>query len=206
MPQSSAEPTPAVPERAPQASPAKATAHPQALPPQAPLALRLSLGSEVPVGITPAPTAGAKLGLGLEGRRWLVLLEVNAALASTHHSVYGDVSAWPAGTALLPCARPALGPNVALDVCAAARFGALFSHAEGVSRSVRTRVPLLAFGPRLGLEWLPWQSLGFALDLEATLPVTRVHLLIEDLGRRQEVWASARIGMIGGLSLLVRLN
>jgi hypothetical protein len=53
---------------------------------------------------------------------------------------------------------------------------------------------------------LPWQSLGFALDLEATLPVTRVHLLIEDLGRRQEVWASARIGMIGGLSLLVRLN
>jgi hypothetical protein len=192
----------------PPSQPPPATSPPTA-PPQAetPMGVFLDAGALVSVGMQPGPAAGARLGGGLGGLSdgWSVHLEVAAFLPSERRREYGAVSSHALYGSLLPCVHPG-SARITLDLCAALSLGALFSDAQGVTRSQPVTDRYTTVGARAGLSLMVSDSVGFALDAEVPVALTRVHLLVDDAGVSRQAWAGSRVGFIGGAQVVLKLR
>ncbi len=98
------------------------------------------------------------------------------------------------------------GAIVTVDVCAVASAGALFSHAEGVTRSRPVTDLYTTVGARVGLTLRASDSVGFAVDAEAPFALSRVHLLVDDAGVSREAWVAGRVGFIGGARVMLTFH
>lgn len=200
---------PSQPDRAPVAAPSNTESAPRSATggPEAKrrmFGVRLTAGGFIPFGLTPGLTAGARLGVGLDAGTWLVALEGSATLDGTKDSDAGSVSARSVDGALVPCLAPSLTRRVTLALCAVGRLGVMRADAEGVTRPAPKSDLVATVGPRVGVAVFPWRVLGAGLEAELPVSLTRVHLLIDEQGQRREVWASARIGMVPSLSIILR--
>jgi hypothetical protein len=200
--------TAASPEQPP---PSSAIAPPQSPPPPPPppavkatLAGFLNAGAVVSVGIQPGPAPGVRLGGGLGRRVWSVGLEAVAFLPSEREQPYGTASAHALYGSLLPCLHPE-STRLTVDLCAVMSVGALFSDAAGVTRSRPVTDRYLTVGPRVGLTLKASDWVGFTVDAEAPLALSRVHLLVDDAGVTREVWAAGRVAFIGGATVVLKL-
>jgi hypothetical protein len=93
-----------------------------------------------------------------------------------------------------------------LDVCAVVSVGALFSRGASVTRSRPVTDRYTTVGARVGLTLRASDSVGFTVDAEAPLALSRVHLLVDDAGVSREVWAAGRVGFIGGARVVVQVH
>jgi hypothetical protein len=169
------------------------------------LARFLHAGAVISVGIQPGTAPGIRLGGGLGRRAWSIGLEAAAFLPSERERSYGTVSAHALYGSLLPCLHPG-SARLTVDVCTVASVGALFSDAEAVTRSQAATDLYATVGARVGLTFRASDALGFTLDAEAPVALSRVHLLVDDAGVRREVWAAGRIGFIGGARVVLKLH
>jgi hypothetical protein len=167
----------------------------------------LDAGILVSVGMQPGPAAGVRLGGGLGGLSdgWSVHLEVAAFLPSERQREYAAVSSHALYGSLLPCVHPG-SARFTVDVCAALSVGALFSDAKGVTRSRPVTDRYTTLGARVGLSLRVSDSVGFAVDAEAPVALSRVHLLVDDAGVSREAWAASRVGFIGGAQVVLKLR
>ena len=169
------------------------------------LAAFLDAGAVVSVGIQPRPAPGIRLGSYLGRRAWSVGLEMVAFLPSERAQPYGTVSAHALYGSLLPCLHPG-GTRLTVDVCAVMSLGALFSDGAGVTRSRPVTDLYATVGARVGLTLTVSDRVGFALDAEAPLALSRVHLLVDDAGVSRELWAAGRVGFIAGARVVLKLH
>ena len=139
----------------------------------------------------------------LASRAWSVGLEVAAFLPTERQQPFGTASAHALYGSLRPCLHPGT-TRLTVDVCVVMSVGALFSDGSGVTRSRPVTDRYTTVGARVGLTLRASDSLGFALDAEAPVQLSRVHLLVDDAGINREVWAASRVGFIGGARLLVK--
>ena len=128
-----------------------------------------------------------------------------AFLSSERERSYGTVSAHALYGSLLPCLHPG-SARLTVDVCTVASVGALFSDGEGVTRSRPVTDLYTTVGARIGLTLRASDSVGFTLDAEAPVVLSRVHLLVDDAGVNREVWAAGRVGFIGGARVVLKLH
>jgi hypothetical protein len=156
----------------------------------------------------PAPRGGARLLVALDGGAWTVGAEGTFLFPSRARADEGPlaVTAWVAHGALVPCARPAFGTHFSLDFCAVGTLGAMRSEAEGVTRSEPATDVFATVGPRLGASLFPWEQVGFEASADLAFPVSRIHLYIDDRGTDREIWSSAPVAFVGGLSTVVRFR
>jgi hypothetical protein len=203
-------------ERRPVPQPPTARPAPTAAPPSpsapaapthaaSPLGFQLDLGPVLSFGMQPSPAVGLRLGGGLRIGPWSVAAEASAFLPTERSAPYGAVSAHALYGSIVPCAHPG-SARLAVDLCAVVSIGALFSDAEGVGQSRAVTDRYTTVGPRLGLTFVLSDSLGFMLNVEAPVNLSRVHLYIDDGGVSREVWAAGRLGFIGGASLVLKLQ
>jgi cell division septation protein DedD len=182
--------------------------HPSTAPPHAETAMGLLLhpGALVSSGMQPAPAPGLRLGAALAGNgKWSVGLELAAFLPSDQKREYAAVSAHALYGSLLPCVHPG-SPRFTIDLCAALSVGALLATAKGVTRSQPMTDRYTTVGARLGITFMASDSVGFALDAEAPVALSRVHLLVDDAGVSREAWAASRVGFIGGARVVLKLR
>ena len=85
-------------------------------------------------------------------------------------------------------------------------LGALFSDGAGVTRSRPVTDLYATVGARVGLTLTVSDRVGFALDAEAPLALSRVHLLVDDAGVSRELWAAGRVGFIAGARVVLKLH
>ncbi len=163
---------------------------------------RITAAFVVPVGITPAPHGGVRLGLGVEGNVWSLVAEGVFFFPSSHTEPFGTVSSYVAHGSLVPCAHLPLHSIVFIDLCAVGSVGAMFSDAADVERSDPQTHVFATVGPRAGLTVMPWQSVGFEATFDMPVNLARAHLVIEDRGVPREVWVASRVGFVGGLGLV----
>jgi hypothetical protein len=144
------------------------------------------------------------LGFALDASVFSIGLEGAFLFPSSEDSSFGKVSAYVLHGSLVPCVHPADLGQVLLNFCAVGSLGAMRSNASQVTRAEPATDLFATAGPRVALVVM--LSHGFGLGLSADVPVTlsRIHLDIEDGGQRHEVWASTRVGFVGGLSLVAR--
>jgi hypothetical protein len=128
-----------------------------------------------------------------------------AFLPSERGQPYGTASAHALYGSLLPCLHPG-STRLTVDLCAVMSVGALFSHGAGVTRSRPVTDRYTAVGARVGLTLRATDSVGFTLDAEAPLALSRAHLLVDDAGVSREVWAAGRVGFIGGAKVVLQLH
>lgn len=169
------------------------------------LAILLDGGPVLSVGLQPGPAVGLRLGGGARFGPWSVRAEAAAFLPSERGGPYGVVSAHALYGSLVPCAHPG-SPRLTVDLCAVVSIGALFSDAKGVERSRAVTDRYTTIGPRLGFTLMLSDSLGFMVNVEAPVNLSRVHLFIDDAGLSREVWAAGRVGFVGGASLVLKLQ
>jgi hypothetical protein len=153
----------------------------------------------------PGPALGLRLGGDARVGPWSIGLEAAAFLPSQRKEPYGTVSAHALYASLVPCAHPVSG-RFTVDLCAVMSLGALFSNATNVGQSRAVTDRYTTVGPRIGLTFMSSESLGFMLNAEAPVNLSRVHLDIDDVGVRREVWAASRLGFVGGASLVLKLQ
>lgn len=168
------------------------------------LGARFSGGVFLPWGLTPGVAPGARIGGGLDGDSWLVVLEASATLESSKSSNVGTVTAQLFDAALVPCLRPTLSAGVALALCAAGRIGMLSSNAEQVTRATPQTDLVGSLGPRAGVELSLSRTFGFGIEAEIPVAFSRVHLVVDDDGQQHEVWASSRVGMVAAATVIFR--
>ena len=156
----------------------------------------------VPVGITPAITGGARVGVGIEGNVWSLVAEGAFLFPSSHEEPFGTVSSYVIHGSLVPCAHLPLHEILFIDLCAVGSVGAMFSDAEDVERSDPQTHLFAAIGPRAGLTVMPWPNVGFEATFDMPVNLQRAHLVIQDRGVEREVWAASRVGFVGGLGLV----
>lgn len=180
---------------------------PVAPPPRAHTVSRIlfDLGPVLSLGTQPNPAVGLRLGGSVRVGPWSVGAEASAFLPTERSAPYGTVSAHGLYGSLVPCAHPG-GARFTLDVCAVLSLGALFSDATGVGQSRAVTDRYTTLGPRLGFTFMASDALGFAVNAEAPVNLSRVHLFIDDGGASREVWAASRLGFIGGASLVLELQ
>ncbi|MFO0618998.1 MAG: hypothetical protein U0414_40795 [Polyangiaceae bacterium] len=166
---------------------------------------RLTAAFVMPVGLTPAPRGGVRVGAGVDGHLWSVLAEGEILFPSSETSSFGSVSAWVARGSLVPCAGLPLHRILLLDLCAAGSIGAIIADAEDVGRASPVTEIVATVGPRAGLLVKPWDHVGFEATFEVPVNLDRAHLVIEDRGEPKEVWAASRVGFVGGLGLVFSL-
>jgi len=147
-----------------------------------------------------------RLGASLEAGSWSIGSEGAVLLPSSRTSSFGTVSASVLHGSLVPCMHPRLGANVSLDLCAVGSVGAMSSHADQVTVSTPARDLFATIGPRAAVTVMPWGAVGFSASFELPIPLSRIHLQIEDGGERRQVWASSSVGLGVGLSLVLRLR
>jgi hypothetical protein len=128
-----------------------------------------------------------------------------AFLPSERAQTYGTASAHALYGSLLPCLHPG-STRLTVDVCAVISVGALFSDGSGVTRSRPVTDRYTTAGARVGLTLRASDSIAFALDAEAPVLLSRVHLLVDDAGVKREVWAAGRVGFIGGARVVMTLH
>jgi hypothetical protein len=181
---------------------------PPSPPPQdhARLGFRGGVGAVLPIGVVPAPRGGVRLLLGLDGGSWTVGAEGSFLFPSRREEAFGAVTAWVASGALVPCARPWFEAVLSIDFCAVGAIGVMRSDAEAVTRSEPTSDVFASVGPRLGVSLFPWRHVGFEATADLAFPLSRIHLYIDDRGAAREVWSSAPVGFVGGLSTVVRFR
>ena len=166
---------------------------------------RLSLAFVMPVGLTPAPRGGVRVGAGMDGGLWSLAAEGAFLFPSSSTESFGTVSSYVVHGSLVPCGELPLHPVVLVDLCAVGSLGAMLSDAEEVERSDPQTHLFATVGPRAALAVMPWPQLGFAATVDVPVNLARAHLLIEDGGDSREVWAAERVGFVGGVGLLLRL-
>lgn len=163
---------------------------------------RVTAAFAMPVGLTPAPRGGVRAGLGIEGHVWSIVAEGVLFFPSSHEEPFGTVSSYIAHGSLVPCAHLPLHAIVLLDLCSVGSVGAMFSDAEGVTRSDPQTHVFATVGPRAGLTVMPWPVAGFQATFDVPVNLARAHLFIEEGGEGREVWAASRVGFVGGLGLV----
>lgn len=166
---------------------------------------RLTAAFVMPVGLTPAPRGGVRVGAGVDGHLWSVLAEGEIFFPSSATAAFGSVSAWVARASLVPCAGLPLHRIVVLNLCAAGSIGAIVADAEDVERASPATEIVATVGPRAGLTVMPWDHVGFEATFDVPVNLDRAHLVIEDLGEPKEVWAASRVGFVGGVGLVFSL-
>jgi len=169
-----------------------------------PLGVRVDGGIIFVSGITPAPSPGARLAVSLFSGLCSIGGEGAAIVSSSQTSAFGTVSAHVFHGSLVPCVHPGLTSMLTLDLCIVGSVGVMSSHADQVTVSQPARDLFATVGPRAGVTWMPWRTVGFAASLDLPVSLSRVHLLIEDSGQSRQVWASSSLGFVGGFSLVVR--
>jgi hypothetical protein len=170
------------------------------------LGLRLDAGGTIEVGILPAVRGGLRLGAALDVGLWSIGVEGGALFSGSQASAYGTVSAYVLDGSLVPCLHHELAHAFVLDSCVVGSLGGMFSHASQVTRSRPTTDLFAAIGPRAGLTVMPWPALGFAAAFDLLVSLSRVHLVIDDMGESHQVWASSTVGIVGGVSMVLRFR
>jgi len=166
----------------------------------------LDAGPLFSIGMQPGPAVGLRLGGGVRLGPWSIGAEAAAFLPSEQSGrPYGTVSAHALYGSLVPCAHPG-SARFTVDLCGVVSIGALFSDATNVGQSRAVTDRYTTVGPRIGFTFMPSDSLGFRLNAEAPVNLSRVHLDIDDGGASREVWAASRLGFIGGASLVLKLQ
>jgi hypothetical protein len=168
------------------------------------LGLRLDAGGTIAVGILPATRGGLRLGAAIDAGLWSIGVEGGAFFSGSRTSPFGTVSAYVLDGSLVPCLHHELARAFFLDSCAVGSLGGMFSHASQVTRSRSTTDLFAAIGPRAGLTVMPWPALGFAAAFDLLFSLSRVHLVIDDMGESHQVWASSTVGVAGGVSVVLR--
>jgi hypothetical protein len=177
---------------------------PIGVPRRSELGLRLDAGGTIPVGIVPATRGGLRLGAAIDSGLWSLGLEGGALFSGSQTSPFGTVSAYVLHGSLVPCLHHELAHAFVLDSCVVGSLGAMFSDASQVTRSRSTTDLFAAIGPRAGLTVMPWPALGFAAAFDLLVSLSRVHLVIDNMGESHQVWASSKIGIVGGVSVVLR--
>jgi len=126
-------------------------------------------------------------------------------LPTKREQPFGTASAHALYGSLLPCLHPGT-TRLTVDVCAVVSVGALFSDGSGVARSRPATDRYVTAGARVGLTLRVSDSVAFALDAEAPVLLSRVHLLVDDAGVSREVWAASRVGFIAGARVVMKLH
>lgn len=168
--------------------------------------VRLELGGVVPVGIVPATRGGVRLGAALDAGHWSLGLEGAYLFPSSRENEYGAVSAYVLHGSLVPCVHPASLERVLVNFCAVGSLGILRGDASNVARSEPSSDTFATVGPRISGVWMLSEGFGLGAAVDVPVTISRVHLDIEQGGQRHEVWASSRVGLVGGLSLVARLR
>jgi hypothetical protein len=208
-PEPKPEPEPSPKPKPPLAPPGPPPRKPPAPPPPADdfhRGVRFELGGLLPVGIVPAPRGGVRLGVALDVPTFSIGVEGAFLFPSARDSSFGEVSAYVVHGSLVPCVHPPDLGQVLLNLCVVGSVGAMRSTASGVTRAEPATDLFATVGPRLGSVVMLSRSFGLGAHAEMPFTLSRVHLDIDDGGRRREVWASSRVGFVGGLSLVARLR
>lgn len=166
---------------------------------------RITASFVLPVGLTPAPHGGVRVGVGIDGGLWSLVAEGSFLFPSSSKASFGSVTASVAYGSLVPCAGLPLHRMLRLDLCAAASVGAMFAGADDVAREDPQTHLLATVGPRAGLTLMPWSNVGFSATFDVPVNLERAHLLVDDEGQQREVWAASRVGFVGGLGLVFRV-
>jgi hypothetical protein len=166
---------------------------------------RLTAALVMPVGLTPAPRGGARVGLGVQGGVWSVVAEGVVLFPSSHAESFGSVSSFVAHGSLVPCGHLPVHPIVRVDLCAVGSLGAMHSDAAEVTRSDPQRHMFATAGPRAGITVMPRPRLGVAAVFDMPVNLARAHLMIADEGEPREAWVASRVGFVAGLGLVLHL-
>lgn len=159
----------------------------------------------MPVGLTPAPRGGVRVGLGVQGGVWSMVAEGVVLFPSSHAESFGSVSSFVAHGSLVPCGHLPVHRIVRIDLCAVGSLGAMYSDAAEVTRSHPRRHLFATVGPRAGVTVMPRPRIGIAAVFDMPVNLARAHLMIEDQGEPREAWVASRVGFVAGLGLVLHL-
>jgi hypothetical protein len=166
---------------------------------------RLTAALVMPVGLTPAPRGGARVGLGVQGGVWSLVAEGVVLFPSSHAESFGSVSSFVAHGSLVPCGHLPVHPIVRIDLCAVGSLGAMHSRATEVTRSDPQTHVFATAGPRAGVTVMPRPRVGVAAVFDMPVNLARAHLVIVDQGEPREAWVASRVGFVAGLALVLHL-
>lgn len=203
------EPAPPPPAPTPPANPPpKPAPKPRPAPkPEPPSAddsgFHLELAGTFAAGIVPGPTPGVRVGAALDVSRFSLGIEGGYLFSSKKESDSGDVSAEVIHGSLVPCVQPF---ELSFAVCVVGSLGVLRGDASNVARSEASSDLFATVGPRLATTIMLTEGFGLGASVDVPVTLSRVHLDIESGGQRREVWASSRVGFVGGLSLVARFR
>jgi hypothetical protein len=168
--------------------------------------VRLEAAFVLPVGIVPAPRGGVRAGAAAHLGLWSIGAEGAFLFPSSRASPYGEVSAYVVHASLVPCANAVAFAPALLSLCVVGSLGVMRSDAAEVTRAEPATDPFATVGPRAAVVVMVSRSFGLGAAADIPVTLSRVHLDIDDGGKRQEVWASNRLGFVGGVSAVVRLR
>jgi hypothetical protein len=159
------------------------------------IAWSLRAGPLLALGAGPAPSAGARLGVGAHRGSFALFAELRADLPTGATSQEGGearVNVW--GGALAPCWGQ--GPWMA---CAIAYVGSMQARGSGVERPVSTPVFYAAAGGRIETTLPVSKDVDFILHIDGMKNLTAAELYLH----QREVWRtppfSAALGVAAGV-------
>jgi hypothetical protein len=184
------------PAPAPPAPPPPAPAPPPKPPPPSPRPkVLLSAGADVTAGISPYPTAGTSLGVGLRGELFSLLLEGRLVWSRSVPLDNGVLSSSVLLASLLPCVHFKFA-----SACAQLSAGAL--QIDGAVPDGQRESSFLALaGGRLQAEWLFLDWLGVRGHLGVAAVLTRTTVRADDM----PIWVTAPATFDLGLAVFTVL-
>jgi hypothetical protein len=169
-----------------------ATSPPSPGPPLTPWLAAALLGA---AGSAPAPNVGLLLSGGAAGSLLSLGVEARADLPADKALRAGEASAYLLVGSLVPCVH--LGRAA---LCALGTAGARRVAGHGLVHQRSATLTYVGIGARIGVGFPVGDRLSLTLHGDATAPLTRNHLTVDD----QVVWTSPAVAVALALGLHVR--
>ncbi len=167
-------------------------APPVSVPEKVPTFFQMQLGAVGSAGLSPLPTVGGRLGIGLRHSWFGLLVEARTDLSQSVPTEGGTVSTTMLLANVLPC-----GHLRNFGFCLAAGFGAL-RVVGNLPVSRRESGPLVLGGARISWEYrfLPW--LGAIVHAGVQGIFTRITVIANDV----PIWVTAQLTADAGLGVV----
>jgi hypothetical protein len=161
-----------------------------------PTRVRVGGGALASFGTAPSTAGGGVAFVELAKRRLSIALEGRADLPSSAPARRGEAVAALVVGQLVPCALVG-----AVFLCGVFSGGAIRGEGRSIERPTKASGPYAAVGVRSGAELSVTRALGLRAFVEASAPLTRVTLRIDD----QDVFTTPTVVFALGTSVVITL-
>jgi hypothetical protein len=187
------------PPRAPSPPVVRAAAVPAAIVTTgpAPLAVQVGAGLFVTEASLPGLSAGGMASIGIARDGSALSLELAGEAPRSVALAVGQVTAWRASAALVPCRTFGL-----LIGCAVGAAGLLHGEGRGIPQARAATGPWLGLGARLGVRVPLGRAAALEAHADAVAPVLRTRLLVGEAA----VWTTPPAAASIGLTLVRRFR